>query len=420
MDTTTWITVAALVAITLCAASATAEEPAKRFEAHVPCRTITQGPNSHWFGYYDKHEFDPTNRYVLGMEVDFHGRTPTPEDKIVLGYVDIEDGDKWVPFAQSRSWGWQQGCMLQWLPGTKSQVIYNDREGDQFIAVIHDVFSGESRKLPRAMYAVSPDGKWGVSPNFARIQETRPGYGYQGGIDPFADQFHPDGDGIHLVNLDTGDSKLLFTHDQIAAVPWEANPQGKHWFNHLLFSTDGVRFIFLHRAFRRAPKEGGWATRMFTANRDGTGLHSVADHNMVSHFIWKNPEQILAWSTEPEPGNRFHLYTDQTDKVEIIGDGILKTDGHCTYSPDGQWVLTDTYPNRERMQGLMLYRPADKKLVPLGAFYLPPEHKGEWRTDLHPRWSRDGRYVCIDSMHIGDQRQLHLLDVSSITLTKKP
>ena len=28
----------------------------------VPMRAITKGPKFHWFGYYDKLEFDPTGR----------------------------------------------------------------------------------------------------------------------------------------------------------------------------------------------------------------------------------------------------------------------------------------------------------------------------------------------------------------------
>jgi hypothetical protein len=31
------------------------------------CRASTQGPDFHWFGYYDKFQFDPTGRYMLGM-----------------------------------------------------------------------------------------------------------------------------------------------------------------------------------------------------------------------------------------------------------------------------------------------------------------------------------------------------------------
>ena len=93
----------------------------------------------------------------------------------------------------------------------------------------------------------------------------------------------------------------------------------------------------------------------------------------------------------------------------------MKVDGHCTYSPDAQWIITDTYPDRDRMQNLMLYRPKDGKLVNLGRFYQEQPSDNEWRCDLHPRWSRDGRYVCIDSKHSG-RRQMYLLDVSGIIL----
>ena len=41
-----------------------------------PVRQITRGPKHHWFGYYDKLEFDPTDRYVLGMEIDFEHSAP--------------------------------------------------------------------------------------------------------------------------------------------------------------------------------------------------------------------------------------------------------------------------------------------------------------------------------------------------------
>ena len=40
----------------------------------VPIRALTKGPYFHWFGYYDKWQLDPTDRYVLGNEVHFQGR----------------------------------------------------------------------------------------------------------------------------------------------------------------------------------------------------------------------------------------------------------------------------------------------------------------------------------------------------------
>ena len=59
-----------------------------------PVRQFTRGPKHHWFGYYDKLQFDPTGRYALGMEVDFEGRSPRPDDVIKMGRVDLQGGDR--------------------------------------------------------------------------------------------------------------------------------------------------------------------------------------------------------------------------------------------------------------------------------------------------------------------------------------
>src|SRR5882757_4503883 len=92
-----------------------------------PIRAITRGPHFHWFGYYDKFQFDPTGRFVLGNQVDFESRSPVAGDKIQVGMVDLEDGDKWIELGETRAWNWQQGCMLQWVPGTESTVMWNAR-----------------------------------------------------------------------------------------------------------------------------------------------------------------------------------------------------------------------------------------------------------------------------------------------------
>lgn len=125
-----------------------------------PIRAITRGPKYHWFGYYDKLQFDPSSRYVLGMEVDFEHRSPRPDDVIRLGVIDTEDGDRWTEIGQTRAWNWQQGCMLQWLPGSQDEVIWNDRRDGQFVSVICSVKSGKTRVLPAPIYSISPDAKW--------------------------------------------------------------------------------------------------------------------------------------------------------------------------------------------------------------------------------------------------------------------
>ena len=35
----------------------------------------------------------------------------------------------------------------------------------------------------------------------------------------------------------------------------------------------------------------------------------------------------------PSHGNRFYLYQDRADKVEVIGTEMMTVNGHCTYLP---------------------------------------------------------------------------------------
>ena len=79
------------------------------------------------------------------------------------------------------------------------------------------------------------------------------------------------------------------------------------------------------------------------------------------------------------------------------------------------WILNDCYPRGEsRSQDLYLYHVPTDRRIDLGSFHSPEEYTGEWRCDLHPRSSPDGRLVSIDSAHGGDGRQIYLLDVSGI------
>jgi len=382
---------------------------------YPPQRTITRGPKHHWFGYYDKLEFDPSGRYCLGMEVDFEHRSPRPDDVIKIGMVDLEDGDNWIELGESRSWCWQQGCMLQWRPGSKSEVLWNDRQGDRFVCHILDVFTRKKRTIPHAVYTVSPCGKWAVSPDFRRVQDMRPGYGYPGLPDPNRDVLAPADSGILHINLDTGKSKLVVSLADMLKIPMPGVelPKAKSYFNHLLISPDGSRFEFLHRwGF---PNWRG-ATRMLTAAPDGSDIRMVDPHGKTSHFIWRDPHHILAWAWHPSHGSAFYLFEDKTGgTVEVVGKAVMTVNGHCTYLPGNEWILNDTYPRgKNREQSPYLYHVETGKRVWLGHFHLPPEYRGEWRCDTHPRFSPDGRTIVIDTPHTGQGRQLHLIDISRI------
>jgi hypothetical protein len=380
-----------------------------------PVRAITQGPDFHWFGYYDKLQFDPSSRYVLANRVNFQGRSPAPGDEISLGMIDLQDHDHWSAIASTKAWCWQQGCMLQWLPGSKSEVIFNDREGDRFVSRIIDVKSRKQRTLPAPIYALSPDAKWAIHPDFARLHDTRPGYGYAGITDPNRDTAAPNNAGISRLDLASGKHDLLIPFSRAAAIPSPHDDMtgAKHWFNHLLVSPDGKRFVFLHRW--QKPTDRTFTTRMITANPDGTDLWVLDPYGQTSHFIWRDPAHILAWARHPSDGDRFYLYRDRTDRVEVIGRGVMTVNGHCTYLPNKRWILNDTYPDKERNQNPYLFDTETGKRHPLGHFPSPREYANEFRCDTHPRFSPDGTKVTIDSPHQGG-RQIYLIDISGIAV----
>jgi len=404
-----------LLTSTVCAQDATEVEGAL-----PPVRAITRGPRFHWRAYYDKLLTDPSDHYVLCNEVDFEGRSPTPDDVLRVGMVDTQNNDRWIELGTSRAWNWQQGCMLQWVPGSATEVAWNDREGDQFVSHILDVKTGKRRTLPHPFYCLSPDGTWAVVPDFRRLNDTRPGYGYVGIPDPGSGISAPADTGIWRVDLKTGAQRLLFALEDVAKIPFEGpadlafTAESKHWFNHLLINTDGTRFFFLHRW--RQKGKGGFITRAFTASSDGTDLYTLIPSGKVSHFVWRDASHITAYAGHPQTGDwRFCVFEDKGRNVDVFGEGVLAGDGHVTYVPGtkNEWVLNDTYPDKQRLQHPHLFHLPTRRRIALGHFLSPKEYAGEWRCDLHPSCTRDGRNVLFDSPHNGG-RQVYLADIRKI------
>ncbi len=401
-----------------------AAESTGPLETFVPTRAITRGPKHHWFGYYDKREFDPTGKLILSNQVSFEGRSPTGDDTIQVGYIDTNNNDRWHQIGQSRAWGWQQGCMLQWVGNRGETILWNDREGDSFVCRVYSRGDGNVRTLPRPIYTISPDGRYGLSVDFRRIDNLRPGYGYDGLADPHVSDRAPADSGIWRVDLQTGADELILSLADVAAIPWpdgDRHAEAWHYFNHLLINPAGNRFIVLHR-YR--PKfdpqtlkfEGGFVTRMFTANMDGSDRYVLDPSGYTSHFIWKNASEATMWTRPAGEKSGFYVFTDKTRKVEPIGQDKMPTNGHNTYlaAPYHDWILNDTYPDgNTSRQTVYLYHVPSGRRFDLGHFPSPKAYRGEWRCDTHPRSSDDGTQVAIDSPHAGG-RQVYLLDIKQL------
>jgi hypothetical protein len=295
--------------------------------------------------------------------------------------------------------------------------MWNDRIDERFVCRILDVQSGAVRVIPYPIYTVGPDGQTALALDFERLQLMRPGYGYAGLPDPYAADPAPHTGGIYRVDLGSGQATQILSIADIASFAF-SRPEAAgamHYVNHLLINPDGTRFVFLHRW--RLPggvgyeDVGGFGTRMLTATVDGNQLCVVDDCGYTSHFIWRDPRHILAWTRLDTKRDGFYLFQDQGDRVEQIGAGAMTRNGHCTYLPGGQWILNDTYPDEQQRQTVYLYHPHTDTVRILGRFAAPIGERGEYRADTHPRASRSGRFVTIDSAHGGDGRQIYLLEL---------
>jgi len=372
-------------------------------------RAMTRLPGYHFFGYYGIQPWDVSEDRLLCLEVPFQDRPPGATDRATIVLVDC-DTRKILSVAQTLAWNFQQGCMLHWLP-RQSEIIYNDRIGDRFASVVLNVETRERRTLSRPISALSHDGRFGLSLNFARLHAKRPGYGYAGVPDPHAGQKHPSEDGVYALDLESGEVWLVVSLHDV----FEMRGRGEEvrnaelWFNHTLFNTDGSRFVFLSRFAVGT----GRKSAMFTSDLEGSDLRCLIDYGLISHFDWLDPETILAWANIKGLGDAFYLVRDGGNDIRKVGEGILTQDGHCSFSPDGRWILTDTYPGRDQARELMLFEWKKGNLHSLGKFHSDPALSGEIRCDLHPRWSRRGSRICFDSTHEGS-RQLYVMDLQGI------
>jgi len=98
-----------------------------------------------------------------------------------------------------------------------------------------------------------------------------------------------------------------------------------------------------------------------------------------------------------------------TDEREVFALGVLTEDGHPSFHPQNNTLLTDTYPDKYSERKILLLDEASRLQI-LGSFFSPFNYSKEVRCDLHPRWDREGKWVCFDSAHEG-HRNLYLIEM---------
>ena len=209
--------------------------------------------------------------------------------------------------------------------------------------------------------------------------------------------------------MNIGDGKvqdLLKYTDFASFEPDKTMIGAEHKVNHLMISPNGKRFMVLHRWFKNGRKH----TRLVTADIDGSEMFNLSDDVFVSHCYWKNDNEILSFLRKKEKGNHYYLLKDKSHEYKLYWPR-LATDGHCSYSPDGKMIVTDSYPNRKRMAFVYLCKEEQQQPVRIASVFSPFKYDNDTRCDLHPRWNHAGDKICIDSVHNG-KRGLYVIPIT--------
>lgn len=380
------------------------------------CLTPDDGKH-YFFGYYDRNPWDKKMERHLALRIDQCDRIPERGEKAELGYV-MPDKKEFVKITETRAWCHQQGCMNLWHPQYDNAVMFNDydEKNDRIITRIYDLDKGEIGIYDHPVYSISPDGKWAASLNFSRI--PRRGYSYADAVLKPEERIPDlDNEGIFLVELATGKSKLIVSYRQMAEIHPISYmlPDVYWWLNHIIFNCDSSQLLFLFRTCINPEKPGSpmWKTFMYTCNLDGSNLQCTLPEvywkNMISHQIWgRTPDEVLIdcnWA-----GNGFEYVVFDNRVRPPQGKRISKGMGsmaHLIFSQDSKWMLADSYPSEEMTQKVGLVKVETGEIAVLGIFKHPGP-QGDVRCDLHPRWSNDGSMITIDSIHTG-KRAIYFL-----------
>lgn len=399
---------------------------------------------SEWFGYYNYDTLNSDQTKMLCNRSIVDGVSPQKGMEIELGYYSIPFGE-WHHIGTSDSWNWQQGAMLQWLPGEGNEdlVIYNTSKEGRLISVIHNTRTGDNRELSWPIYGITPDGMHSISLEFERSYWCR-AYHYPSVINERMNGRVYEGDGIFDIDCKNNSRRRIISIHDIIQTDYRPEFQSyKHWVEHIMISPTGKRFCFLHR-FSPENDVLKYYTRLMIANIDGTDLISVPgwDKYYWSHFGWKDDDTFVIYTRingkyndvgslvdvlkhKPIQGLRkkflvslsarlpymlgrklsgigkyYQVYSLNTENQAVLVDKIESSlfdiDGHPSFTGNGRYMITDSYPDGNGYQRLILYGLESRKGAILARLFA--NYKGNPAScDLHPKLCKNNDYLVIDT-----------------------
>jgi hypothetical protein len=356
------------------------------------------------------------------MEIERIDRMPKPEESATIFIIDTHDNNKIIPLDKTHAWNPQQGTMFYWNPlAAETQFFFNDRDiktGEVF-TVIYDI--DKRKRIHEFRYNDTPIGNGGVAAdgsawlgiNYGRLARLRLVTGYPEALDWSKDEIAPKNDGIFIVDIKTGNKRLLVSYYQLDQKIREMKPDLEHsglFINHTLWNRDADRVYFFARS--------GWGDQPgdknnvpFTIKSDGSGL-TIHELHIGGHPEWA--EGNLMIGVEKGKGNtkdKQIFYNIDTKKiVGEMGNPEMfpKPEGDISLSPNGNWFANGY--GKDGKNYYSIYRRSD------GAFNRSEgidkgAYSGDIRIDPAPRWNRTNNAILVPGIDKNGTRQMFVIKI---------
>jgi hypothetical protein len=369
----------------------------------------------YFFGFHDVDPFSADCTKLLANHNDFDFRMPKKEEGLSVGFFDIHGthlGEYHV-IDLSYAWNYHKGCRMQWIDNNK--IIFNSAINNRLVAKIVDVKDEKTETINYPIDSISPDGAFATSFSYERLEQCMPGYGYAYEDDGYIDIPASKKTGLFIIDIKENKRKLLIsTFDLMKHLDMAEYSLDKylHYVTHSAFSKDGRFISFLHRWAGNDIKK--LETRLIIYDLHTSSFFALPTHLTGSHYVWNNDNQlIVSCEVNHQICHTLFDVNCPTD-YKIVVPEKLNSDGHQSFI-DSNTFITDTYPDKNRMVQLYKVSIKNNTVEKIASIYSPKifQTKSFYKhiaCDVHPRVSRNGRFLCFDSPRTG-KRSIYIMDL---------
>lgn len=396
-------------------------------------KKLLDSPSDRFFftGYFDRNIVNINNNYVLCHQVDFLNREPNCDDSVSIGYFDISQST-YTEVCRTYAWSWQVGAGLEWLDGRKFiyNTVVNKNNKPKIVAAVYDVFSKKVSISNHPVYCVSSSGKKYLSVDAISFS-GRDGYDFKIlSSDDVSNSSIP----VSLVDSKDFSSEPLFSvSDVLSAYQNSVCQKGRHYIDHLKFSDNDSKILFVHRWIT---ENGEIFSNLAIYDLQEKQISIIYPGGRTTHSCWLSNDKILSWRgsssrinllrqsgfsfisylyrilipikalfpisiVKKAVGDALYLHDLNADTVMIVKN--ISVDGHPVgmHSVTNKFLI-DTYEDNEGFRSLILADVDSESNLLIDKIVSDPiSDNKSYRCDLHPKLSKDDKFIVIDHSENG-------------------